>query len=109
MNIEIPGPLAAEILRLANEADRAEGFTNRRPRDALTRLVDALRSHIQNAERENRIECEKIDEALEAFGDAYYELEDELRRYQEPLPWWPEAVAVAEEQAPPDDGKPMPF
>ena len=53
--------------------------------------------------------AKKIDEALGAPGDAFYELEDELRKKEEPLPWCPEAVAVAEEQAPPDDGKPMPF
>ena len=79
MNIEIPRPLAAEVLRLAEEADEIEGYTNERPKDRLTCLVDALRPRIQEAEWENRIECEKLDEAQGALGDPYYEHEDELR------------------------------
>ena len=61
MKIEIPRPLAAEVLRLAEEADRIEGYTNERPKDQLTRIVDALRPRIVDAKDEEELEMREMD------------------------------------------------
>ena len=114
MKIEIPRPLAAEVLRLAEAADRIEGYTNERPKDPLTRLVDALRPCIVDAKEEEVLMMRDMD-AADCPGDPYYELETD-----DPYSRSLEAESAEDEPAPapssPEqpkpsggDAEPMPF
>ncbi len=111
MKTEISKPLAAEILRIYEEAEWIEGLTTERPRDQLTRLVDALVPHMQDAEGEERIEREKLDDVCGAPGDPYYyEEEEEYPYYDDEREDEPPDYEEQDPEPPaPADDEQMPF